>query len=185
MITDIKELLSSMIPVGYVVKPHGLRGEVKFKLTTNLEDILEVGENALLFDEKSKRYVVTRITDFRKAGSGYILSFEGFDNVGLAERIRGYHLYIAKSKLPPLEKGEFYFYQVLEAQVFSPEGEYLGKVEDIIETGANDVFVVKHQLENLSVREILIPVIKDYILELDLDNKRVVAKIPDFEKENE
>jgi len=40
-----------MIPVGYVVKPHGLRGEVKFKLTTNLEDILEVGENALLFDD--------------------------------------------------------------------------------------------------------------------------------------
>lgn len=185
MSADITKLLSSMISIGYVVKPHGLRGEVKFKLTTNMESLLEEGESAILFDEKSKRYVATKIAEFRKAGSGYILSFEGFHNVELAERIRGYHLFIAKNKLPPLKKGEFYFYQVLEAQVFSPEGEYLGIVEDIIETGANEVFVVRQQLENLSFREVLIPAIKDYVLDLDLDNRRIIAKVPDFEKENE
>ncbi|AKI97118.1 ribosome maturation factor RimM [Kosmotoga pacifica] len=185
MTSNIREIITSMVPVGRVVKPHGLRGEVKFKLTTNLNKILNVGDSVVLFEESSGKYVASKVMDFRKAGSGYILSLEGFNSIELAERVRGFHLYVSKKKLPPLKDDEYYYFQVLEAEVFSPEGEYIGKVADIIETGANDVLVVRRQLPDLTIFEALIPVIKDYVMELDLENGRIVALIPQYEKENE
>lgn len=176
MIKEFRDLIDSMIPVGKVVKPHGLRGEVKMKRLTNQPKVFETLKRVLLYDEKAGTVVRAEIDTIRHAGKGYIVRFKGFKNVEAAERIRGFYVYAPLNVLPSLKEGEYYFYQLLNCEVYDPEGEYIGKVTDIIETGANDVIVVTKELPDFTVEEELIPVIKDCIVEFRFKDKKIVAK---------
>ncbi|MBN2220315.1 MAG: 16S rRNA processing protein RimM [Kosmotogaceae bacterium] len=174
--------LEEMVPIGRIVKPHGLRGEMKAKVALEDETAFKEFQEVLLYDEKTGSRFVTLIDGARKANKGWILHFEGIDSMGQAERLVGFHMYVEERILPELKEGEYYYFQILGSRVFDEHRSLIGTVKDIIETGANDVMVVVREEKDLTVREELIPIIRDYILELNVEDKTIVARSMEFEE---
>lgn len=184
MTRTVENSFEDMIPIGIVIKPHGLRGEVKVKTHADPK-ILGNLEDVMLYDPKTKNTVRTSIEGIRPSGEGFIVLFNGFDSIGIAEKIRGYQISIKKDLLPPLGDGEYYFFQLLGCFVYDENSQLLGKVDDIIETGANDVIVIKRKQADLSTKEELIPMIKDCVIEMNLAEKKLVVKTMDYEDSGE
>lgn len=181
--SDLRGGLSEdMIPVGRIVKPHGLRGEMKAKISLEDEEVFRGIEDVLLYNEKTGSQLRVSLDGVRKAAKGWIVHFDGVDSMVQAERFVGFHIYIERQALPELGEGEYYYFQILGCSVYDEKGRLIGMVNDIIDTGANDVMVVVRDQKDLTVKEELIPLIKDYIVELNLDGKAIVAKTMEFEE---
>jgi 16S rRNA processing protein RimM len=90
----------------------------------------------------------------------------------------GFQVFVPYDDLPDLDEDEYYIFQLMNSEVYYEDGEYIGVVEDVMETGSNDVIQVKGE------EEVLIPLIKDYIVDFDLDNKKIVAKRIEYYEED-
>jgi 16S rRNA processing protein RimM len=97
-----------------------------------------------------------------------VLKLEGVDQRAEAEKLRGLLIQVPVDEAVPLDQGEYYLYQIVGLEVWTKEGEYLGRVAEVLETGSNDVYVVRE-----GGREILIPALSDVVLEVDLEENRM------------
>ena len=95
-----------------------------------------------------------------------------------AESLVGCELWIPRSSLPPLDEDTHYWVDLIGLSVFTADGEYLGRISDIIATGANDVYVVKTP-EGYPVEEILLPAIASVILEVDQQDQKMIVELPE------
>ncbi len=103
-----------------------------------------------------------------------LIKLAGCDTRNAAETLRGLLVQIPLEDAIPLEEGEYYYFQVVGVEVFTDEGELLGQVVEVMETGANDVYVVQGKRG-----EVLIPAVEDVVRELDLTARRmVIALLP-------
>jgi 16S rRNA processing protein RimM len=109
------------------------------------------------------------IKTLRKNNASFIISFYGIDSMTEAAKYRNSLLLAEEDILPPLPSGEYFIEDIIGLSVVTTEGDFIGKVSDVFETGSNDVFVVK----DIS-REYLIPAIKDVIKEIDLDKSMII-----------
>lgn len=101
-----------------------------------------------------------------------LLKFKGIETIEQAEELR--NLYIeAKREDIKLEKGAYFIVDLIGLEVFTKEGELLGKIKDVLQPGANDVYVV----ENENKKEILLPVIPDVVKQVDIKGKKVIVKL--------
>lgn len=171
MINFLSELLKDRIAIGQIVNTHGLHGEVKLYPYTNQKTVLMNLSEVLLYDQKKKKYLLAKVKSVRKGSKTYLVKFEGIESIEDAEKLKGYKVYVMLSELPKPGKNEYYFYEVMGCEVVLENGENLGKVIDIIETGANDVIVVKK-----GKKETLIPMIKRYVVKLDKKEKKITVK---------
>jgi 16S rRNA processing protein RimM len=106
--------------------------------------------------------------------SGYaLLKFEGLETPEAAAKLRGQVVGVPIGQAGPLRKGQFYHHQIIGLQVWTGEGVELGTVEEILETGANDVYVVRRA----DGAEVLLPAIQDVIQEIDLERGRLVVRL--------
>jgi len=103
----------------------------------------------------------------RSHNEGTLLGFDGFSTPEQVGHFRNQILYIVAADAAVLPEGEYYFHELLGLVVLDEAGETLGKISEIIETGANDVYVVMNDAH----RELLLPAIPDVILDIDLDSK--------------
>ena len=152
--------------IGVITATHGLRGEVKVFPTTEdpgrykkLEKTIAVGGagETVLFVEQARffrQYVIVK--------------FKGIDRIEEAEPLVRRELYVTREDAIPLEEGEYYVADLIGLTVVTEDGEKLGILEDVLRTGANDVYVVSD-----GKREILIPVIPQCILNVDLEEGMV------------
>ena len=99
------------------------------------------------------------------------LMLERITDLNLAEELIGKNVFVDESELPPPEENEFYYRDIIGCEVFLTDGTLLGVIEDILATGANDVFVVRGE-----GKEVLVPVIEDVVKEIDAASKRVVIE---------
>ena len=109
-----------------------------------------------------------------------VLKLKGCCSRTAAEKLRGKWVQIPTEEAMPLEEDEYYEHQIVGLDVWTAQGEYLGRVEEIIFTGSNDVYVVRGQAsseDSRRDREILIPAIEDVVLEIDLDQGRMVVEL--------
>ena len=102
-----------------------------------------------------------------------MLKLEGIENPEEAETLRGSYLLIDRDKEEPLEEGTYYIVDLLGLEVFSDEGELLGKVDDIFNTGSNDIYVVKDELG----KQILLPGISEVIKDVDLEQGKITVHL--------
>ena len=160
------------VAIGRIVKPHGLKGEVKVYPLTNLEDLFEEDEDVIIFNPKSGWKKRAEIEKVRKMNKLMILKLSGYDLRNDAERLRGYEIRLEKSRLPEIGEWEYYVFQLIDCEVFYEDGSRIGKIVDVIETGSNDVIVV----EDEEGEEEIFPMIRDYVVKLDLDEKKVVVR---------
>ena len=158
------------ITIGKIVKTRGIRGEVKVLPLTDIPD---------RFEHLDSVHVVLpdgRVQLLNIEGASYhrgcaFLCFEGYTSLEQAERLVGSSLAVDRKTSPKLPDGVYYHYEILDADVYTEQGEFLGKVTDILETGSHDVYVVRHE-----GKEYLIPSISEIVLTIDRELRKIIIR---------
>lgn len=161
--------MNEYIVIGKITKTHGLFGNVKVVPMTNVEEIFLNLKEVFVKDETRNGIYRVNVQKIKKIGKNYLLKIAGIDSLEKAKKIVGMQLLLKTEELPKLSSDEYYFYQLLNVDVYNETGEKLGRVIDIIETGSNDVVVVKTK-----DGEILIPMVKEYVVSFEPERKLVV-----------
>ena len=166
-------IIEPSLPIGKVVKAHGLRGHLKVLPYGETFSTLSVEEKitANLPDGSSLTLTVVEIRPHQKT---FLLISREIDTVEEAHLLVGAELCVPESRLPPTASGEFYWYQLIGLEVVNTEGQKLGTLEEIIETGSNDVYVVRRGRE-----EILVPAIEEVVRDVDLQRRLMTVDLPE------
>lgn len=151
------------LAVGMLRKPHGLRGDLLLEVYTDFPERLRPGTQIFVGDEHRP----LKITRRRPHNNGLILGFEGVDTPEAAGKLRATVAYVPSADRPALPEGEYYHHEIIGLSVLDEDGAELGRLSEIIQTGANDVYVVK----TAQGKEILLPALKEVLLGVDLESK--------------
>ena len=158
------------VAVGRVLAPFGLKGELKVQALT---------DNPARFAPKSRLYAdeqpVTVVAS-REAGGHVYVRLKGFNDRTSVEKLRHAMLQVPESALPALREGEYYRFQLVGLDVVCGDGTPLGTLEEVIETGANDVYRVRTP----EGADVLLAALADVIVSVDLRAKRMVVDPPDW-----
>ena len=149
--------------IGFLRRPHGVRGEIIMDIHTDFPERIKSGKKVLVGE---KRQPLTLDT-VRPHNNGLLVSFRGVDTPEDAGKFRNQWVYVKSSDAAPLPEGQYYKYQLIDLGVVEDTGTPLGKLVEIIETGANDVYVVKNE----AGREILLPAIPAVVLDIDMQQR--------------
>ncbi|MHB8764518.1 MAG: ribosome maturation factor RimM [Deferrisomatales bacterium] len=160
------------VAAGRVGRPHGLRGEVRVDTAGALPRGLE-GYTRFYLGRGDERQAVD-VEWSRPAGRHLAVKFAGVDTPEAARALTHATLYVERSELPPLGDGEYYHVDLLGCRVVDAEGRDLGRVADVVTTGAHDVLVVES-----AGREWLVPLVSEHVPAMDLDAGVVVVAAPE------
>ena len=151
------------LTVGFLRRPHGLRGEIVMDLHTDFPERLKRGRKLLVSDD----HTPLSIQSVREHQNGVLIKFSGIDTPEDAGKFRNQWVYVKASDVPPLPEGKLYQHELFGFKVVDENENLVGELVEIIETGANDVYVVKDE----SGRELLLPAIPSVILNLDVERR--------------
>lgn len=163
--------MQKKLEVGQIVNTFGIKGEVKVTPFT---------DNINRFDDLKKVYVKTKkedklykVENVRYHKNMVLLKLEGIDNPEQAELLKNAFIEIDREDAVPLKEGQFFIADLIGLEVYTDEGKLLGKVDDIYNTGANDIYVVKDELG----KQILLPGIKEVIKQVDLESEKIIVHL--------
>ena len=160
------------LAIGRVVRAHGLRGEVSVAVLTEFPERFATTKQVYLGNEfEATPY---QLESFRWHKKNVLLTLAGVSNRTQAEQLQGQFVQVSVEEAVPLPAGTYYLYELIGLQVITSTGEQLGVVTEILETGANDVYVVKQ-----NNREILLPAIADVVKTIDLDQGQIIVELID------
>lgn len=155
--------MEDLLQVGVITTTHGVRGEVKVFPTTDDAARFKKLKTVILDDGKGKRELeITSVKFFKNL---VILKFQGLDNINEVEGLRQAKLFVTREHAVPLKKDEYFIADLIGLAAISDEGEALGTISDVLQTGANDVYVISRK----NTPDLLVPAIKECIKEVDLD----------------
>jgi 16S rRNA processing protein RimM len=161
------------IPVGKFGRPFSYRGAITFYPQAEYQNIFNLDTELLIGETKQP----TQVTSIRIHGKGLLFTLQGYTSNLESGRLTNQIAYLPIKKLPPLEEGDYYRYQLVGLEVLTIKGESLGVLEEILPTGANDVYVVKDALG----KETLLPAIQNVIIKVDLQNRSIIVNPPEWE----
>ena len=163
--------MEDLLRVGVIANTHGIRGEVKVFPTTDEKERFKDLKKVIL--DMGKEQKVLEIQSVRFFKNLVILKFKGIDNINDIEMYKGKDLLVTREDAVPLEEGEYFIADLLDLDVYSDEDEKIGVLYDVMQTDANDVYVVKTE----EGKEILLPAIDECILDIDLEESRMTVHI--------
>lgn len=155
--------------VGRLLRPHGLQGEMLMAVMTDFPERLKPDTTLFM----GNRYDPITIKSVRHHNKGLIVTLEGYGERQAVEHIRNQDLFVKTENLPKLPEGEYYQHQLIGMEIVTDQGDTLGTLAEIIETGANDVYLIRPE----QGKDILIPAINDVILEINLENKQMIVHL--------
>ena len=156
--------MSEFFDVGQIVNTHGIKGELKvIPLTDDVNNFKRYGK--VLVGEEWKKILAVKYQKDR-----VILKLEGIDTMDQAETYKKKYLRVLREEQPELEEGVFYLKDIIDCMVYDTDDKELGKVFDVIQTKNNDVYWIK------SPKELLIPVLKDIVLDIDIEGKKIIIR---------
>lgn len=170
--------MGRQVSIGRLLKTHGVRGELSLARYGDA-DVLTSGRTFQVL--QGQRTLELTLTSVRPGpGDGILVAFEGVDSPEAARMLTGSTLVLDEADMPPAEEGVVYWYQLMGLEVRTVDGEVLGTIRDIFETGANDIYVVEGPRG-----EVLIPSTPEVLVERNLDEGVVVVNpipglLPDF-----
>lgn len=153
-----------LIVIGRLQKPFGIRGEIRVQAYT---ESFEAFERSEWLQVKEKRMTIKQIRIHQ--GSVLVL-FDGINTPEQVSEFSGQLVQTSAKNLPAKDEDEYYYFELIGLDVFTKSRRHLGKITEIMATGANDVFVV-----NGDAGEVLIPFIDDVVLEIDIAAKKVLV----------
>lgn len=158
--------------IGKILNAHGVRGELKVEPLTDNPERYKILEQVYLEDRK-KNYTLYDVEFVRFHKGNVLIKLAGIDDMDAAKLVKNQHLAINKSDRMPLEEGAYYIDDLIGLQVFEDDRP-IGVLKDVLQPGANDVYV----LDSTIYPDLYIPALKSVILSVDLENKRMDVKLP-------
>ncbi|MGN0366630.1 MAG: ribosome maturation factor RimM [Suilimivivens sp.] len=155
--------MENLLQVGVISSTHGVRGEVKVFPTT--DDVKRFKKLKEVLLDTGKEHILLQIETVKFFKQFAILKFKDYDSINEIEKYKGKSLFVTRENAVKLKKDEYFIADLIGMHVINEDGTFTGTLKDVIETGANDVYVVLCE----DGREVLIPAIKDCILSVNLD----------------
>lgn len=159
--------------IGQIVNTFGIRGVVKVNPFT--DDISQFEEMETILVDKKGSLVEMQIEEVKYSKNQVLLKLKGIETVEEAEKYRNCYLKLPREKARKLPKNTYFIADLIGLEVYTEEGKLLGKVDDIYNTGASDIYVIKDELG----KQILLPAIKDVIKQIDLEQEKIVVHLLD------
>ena len=152
--------------IAQVLKPHGIRGEVKvFPLTDDVSRFKRLRE---AYVEKNGQYEPVTVDGSKLLADAVVLHIQGFDTPEQAEKLRGLYICVDREHAVRLPKGTYFVKDIIGCRVVSTDGTELGRVTDVFETNANDVYMIE------GTRKLMIPALKKLLENVDTANRLIV-----------
>ena len=163
--------MEELLQVGVISSTHGVRGEVKVFPTTDDAKRFKKLKQVILDTGREKQTLEIESVKFFK--QLVILKFKGIDNINDIEKYKGRSLLVDRKHAVKLQKDEYFIADLIGITVYTEDGEVFGVIKDVLETGANDVYIVESKAHG----EVLIPAIKQCILKVDVEEKTMVIHL--------
>ena len=165
--------MEQYLRVGVISSTHGLKGEVKVFPTT--DDPERFRKLKKVYLDTGKDYMPLKVTGIKFFKNQVILKFQEFQDINEIEKYRGKDLLIDREQAVPLAEHENFIVDLIDMDVYDKEEKRLGTLTDVLQTGANDVYVV----ETDEGKEILLPAIPSCILDVDVEAAKMIVRIPE------
>ena len=163
--------MQKRLEIGQIINTFGIKGEVKvFPLT---DDIKRFDDLETVYVKNKKESQLYNIESIKYHKNFVLIKFKGINTVEQAEILRNSYLEVDREQAIPLNEGEYFIADLIGLEVYSDEGKLIGKVDDIYNTGANDIYVVKDDLG----KQTLLPGIKDVIKNVDLKKGQIIVHL--------
>lgn len=163
--------MDNYLELGQIVNVRGLKGEVKVNSFAEDNSRFETISEVFLKNKGNmQKYIIEKVS---YAKNQVILKFENVNTIEEAEKLRNSYILVDRNNLEPLPEGIYYIADLIGLEVYTEENEYLGKVDDIFQTGSNDVYVVKNDLGQSK----LLPGIPEVIKEINLEASKIIVNL--------
>jgi 16S rRNA processing protein RimM len=155
--------------IGKFRRPHGIKGEIVMTVLIDFPELIHQGRILYV----GERYTPYEVRSVRWHGGDLLVALEELPDRTAVEIFRNIMVYMKAKDLPEPPEGEFYIHQLVGLDVITDEGQELGKIKEILVTGANDVYLV----ESEGGKQILLPAIEQVVLDIDHDSGKVKVHI--------
>lgn len=163
--------MTKYLEIGQIVNTFGIKGMVKVKPFTNNINRFDDLKNVYIKNRKEKKEYQIEEVKYHK--NMVLIKFKGIETPEDANLLRESYLLIDRSKEEPLEDGNYYIVDMIGIEVYSDKGELLGNLEDIFNTGSNDIYVVKDN----QGKQILLPAISEVIKQIDIEKRKITVHL--------
>jgi 16S rRNA processing protein RimM len=157
------------LSIGKLHRSFGLNGEMLMEVITDFPERIKKGVIVYL----GEQYLPAKIHSCRHHAQGLLVSFEGYSTSDSIISFRNNWVFVTAEDRPKLPEGQYYHHDLIGMQVFTNEGLYLGELSEILETGANDVYIIIPE----TGKEILIPATADFVVKIDLEMNKITIKL--------
>lgn len=163
--------MQKRLEVGQIVNTFGIKGEVKvIPFTDDINRFDRLKNIYIKIKSDSKQYIIENVKYHKNM---VLLKLEGIDKVEDAENLRNAFIEIDRKDAIPLKEGTYFIADLIGLDVYTDNGELLGKVDDIYNTGSNDIYVIKNELG----KQILLPGIKEVIKKVELEQEKIIVHL--------
>jgi len=162
-----------LITIGKVVKPFGVKGEMKIEPMTDFPERF-TGLTRVYLVSPAGKEVACEVKSARYAGGAPFLLFSGYDSPEKAKAVNGWFIKVPEEEAVRLPEGTYYWFELIGMEVISEDGEKLGTIVDVFATGSNDVYVMKQ-----GRKETYIPATAEVVRQIDRVAKRMVIRLID------
>lgn len=160
-----------LLEVGKIINTHGLRGEVKVAAWTDTPDVFE--DLSTVYIKNKNEYAPLTVGSVKYQKNNLIVKFRELSDINEAEPLKNSVLYAERSELGELDEGVYYIADLIGVTVKKDSSEVIGKIKDVMQTGANDIYVVARK----DMKDLLIPVLPDVVLSVDIEAKEAVVHL--------
>lgn len=164
--------MESLLEVGQIVNTYGIKGFVK--INPLVDDNNQFKSFKTLYIQEKKNIKELQVEEVKFSKNLVLLKFKGIETIEQAEELRNIYIQAKRSDIK-LEKGAHFIVDLIGLQVFTEEGELLGILKEVLQPGANDVYIVEDEAK----KEILLPAIPDVIKKVDIEGNKMIVKLLD------
>ncbi len=165
--------MEERLQVGVISSTHGVRGEVKVFPTT--DDPKRYKKLKKVYLDTGREFLPLEIQGVKFFKQFVIVKFKGIDNINDIEMYRGKSLLVDRENAVPLKEDEYFIADMVGIEVFTEDGEKFGVLKEVMETGANDVYII----DSMKHGEVLVPAIKQCILDVNIEERRMEIHLMD------
>ncbi len=162
--------MADWVRIGWVARPHGLRGEVRVIPDTDFPDRLHQLQTVWVV--RGREAEARAVESVRPSGRALLIKLAGTEGRAEAERLRGAALCVPRDQRRALPEGTYYVSDLVGAEVRTEEGELVGRLVDVLRGPAHDVYVVRGPRG-----EVLLPAVREVVRQVSVDERRVVVRL--------
>ncbi len=163
--------MEQLLQVGVISSTHGVRGEVKVFPTT--DDVKRFKKLKKVILDTGREHLPLEVESVKFFKQFAIVKFKGIDNINDIEKYKGKSLLVDRENAVKLRKDEYFIADMIGLQVYTEDGEAFGVLKDVLETGANDVYII----DSSEYGEVLVPAIKQCILDVDIKGQKMTIHL--------